>query len=536
MEIEHDTALVVAARGGDLRARDELVAAWLPLIYNIVGRALDGHADVDDVVQETMVDALTGLGGLRDPERFRSWLVAIAINRIRRRHARRAFTAPLDEVVGHADPGSDFANLTILRLGLSGQRRDVATATGWLDPDTRELLALWWLEAAGTLTRAELAAALDLPATHAAVRVQRMKEQLEAARVVVRALAVTPRCAALSALLADWNGSPTPLWRKRVTRHARTCRACGDHRRGLAPVEGLLAGLALLPPTVTLWHLCTGAGTATATAGAMGPAGATSAGGVVGPGGTLGAAGSGGATDPGGASSAGSGPGGGAAAHADLRPARRLRHTATIAAVALVLVVPAAVVLLDRPHHDTPVRGAVGPTPVAATPPPPPPSPLPATTPPPSPSTEPPTAATPPPTTRSTAPVDTRARLERAVVDLVNAARAEHGCAPVRVDDRLRTAARKHSDDMATRRFYDHVDPDGVHADARIAAAGYRWRLWGENLNRGRADAAHIVDEWLGSPVHRANILDCGFTDLGVGVTVGPGGTTFWTQLFAAPA
>ncbi|MFI1579921.1 CAP domain-containing protein [Embleya sp. NPDC020630] len=427
-----------------------------------------------------------------------------------------------------------------------------------------------------------------------------MKEQLEAARVVVRALAATPRCTELSALLADWNGSPTPLWRKRVTRHARTCRVCGDHGRDLAPAEALLAGLALLPPTVTLWHLATGAGagaaamgpagatstagaaasggaagsgaaygsagtsasggaagsgSATGSSGASGSAGATGSGGAAGSGsasGSADAAGAGGAgnpagptdpggvTDPGGAlgsagaSSAGAGPGGGPPAHADLRPARRLRHTATIAAVALVLVVLTAVVLLDRPHHDTPARSAAGPTPVAATPP----SPLPATTPPPSPSpsTEPSAATTPPPTTRSTAPVDTRARLERAVVDLVNAARAEHGCAPVRVDDRLRTAARKHSDDMAARRFYDHVNPDGVRADTRITAAGYRWRLWGENLNRGRPDAAHVVDEWLGSPVHRANILDCGFTDLGVGVTVGPGGTTFWTQLFAAPA
>lgn len=145
------TALVEAARAGDAQARDALVRAYLPLVHNIVGRALDGHADTDDIVQETMVRALDGLTGLRDPARFRSWLVAIAMNGIRRRWRERQ-QAPepgLDRATDLADPAGDFTEVTILRLGLSGQRRDVARATRWLDEDDRELLALWWLEAAG---------------------------------------------------------------------------------------------------------------------------------------------------------------------------------------------------------------------------------------------------------------------------------------------------------------------------------------------------------------------------------------------------
>ena len=69
-----DAWLVTAARSGDQDSLDELVAQYLPLVYNIVGRALARHADVDDVVQETMLRVVRGLGGLRDPERFRSWL------------------------------------------------------------------------------------------------------------------------------------------------------------------------------------------------------------------------------------------------------------------------------------------------------------------------------------------------------------------------------------------------------------------------------------------------------------------------------
>lgn len=80
-----DVAVVVAARAGDRQASEQLVRDSLPLVYNIVGRALDGHSDVDDVVQETMLRVLNGLPGLERPDRFRSWLVAIAVRQVRDR-------------------------------------------------------------------------------------------------------------------------------------------------------------------------------------------------------------------------------------------------------------------------------------------------------------------------------------------------------------------------------------------------------------------------------------------------------------------
>lgn len=190
-----DEDVVDRARTGDERARQELISGHLPLVYNIVGRALNGHPDTDDVVQETMLHAVDGLPELREPGAFRSWLVAIAMNQVRDRHrAQQAAQAGggLDEAREIADPASDFVALTIVRLGLSGQRREVAEATRWLEPAERELLALWWQEAAGELNRAELAAALELTPQHTAVRVQRAKERLDTARVVVRALAATP--------------------------------------------------------------------------------------------------------------------------------------------------------------------------------------------------------------------------------------------------------------------------------------------------------------------------------------------------------
>jgi RNA polymerase sigma factor (sigma-70 family) len=268
---EDDRALVEAARGGDQRARDRLVAAYLPLVYNVVGRALDGHADVDDVVQETMLRCLRALWDLRDPGRFRAWLVAIAVRQVRERHRHRGTAAPLgDRADDLADPGADFADLTVLRLELTGQRREVADATRWLDTDHRELLALWWLEAAGELSRDDLALSLGLGHEHAAVRVQRMRAQLDAARVVVRALNAAPRCAGLAQAAAGWDGRPDPLWRKRFARHTRTCGECAGAWGSLVAADRLLVGLALVPVPVALL----GPVSVAAPAGTAGPAAA----------------------------------------------------------------------------------------------------------------------------------------------------------------------------------------------------------------------------------------------------------------------
>ncbi|MFJ8623961.1 CAP domain-containing protein [Kitasatospora sp. NPDC093550] len=123
----------------------------------------------------------------------------------------------------------------------------------------------------------------------------------------------------------------------------------------------------------------------------------------------------------------------------------------------------------------------------------------------------------------------------QAVVDLVNAERAKAGCGPVTSEPRLATAAQSHSDDMADRNYFDHASPEGYHADHRIEATGYRWSTWGENIARGQKDPAAVMDAWMNSPGHRANILNCAFKQLGVGVRTGSGGP-WWTQVFAAPA
>ncbi|SEL30856.1 sigma-70 family RNA polymerase sigma factor [Streptacidiphilus jiangxiensis] len=253
-----DPALVCAAQHGDARALDTLVSDHLPLIYNIVGRALDAPDEADDVVQEIMLQVVRDVRQLRDPGAFRSWLVAIALREVRRHwRVRRGGppTAGLEALAGTgalADPRADFAELTVTTLSLSGQRREAVEATRWLDADERQLLSLWWMEVAGRLTRAELAGAMDLPLPQAAVRVQRTKARLELARAIVRALRAEPRCAELRETLRGWNGQPGGLWRKRIARHLRDCPACGAAPLDLVAADRLLADLALVsvPPVL----------------------------------------------------------------------------------------------------------------------------------------------------------------------------------------------------------------------------------------------------------------------------------------------
>jgi RNA polymerase sigma factor (sigma-70 family) len=239
-----ESSLVVAAQAGDRRALDDLVTAYLPLVYAIVRRALGGLPDVDDVVQDTMLRALRDLGTLRTPESFRPWLATIATRQVgthlHRRQVDAERTAPLDEVPD--PPDGDAESVALVHAELSGHRRQAVRASRWIDSDDRELLSLFWLEAAGQLTRGELAAALGTTPAHAGVRLQRMRHQLELSRSLVAALETSPRCDRLAAVLDGWDGVPSPLWRKRITRHTRSCPACARAVDGLVPIERLLAG------------------------------------------------------------------------------------------------------------------------------------------------------------------------------------------------------------------------------------------------------------------------------------------------------
>ncbi|MFE4967776.1 CAP domain-containing protein [Streptomyces sp. NPDC056660] len=157
----------------------------------------------------------------------------------------------------------------------------------------------------------------------------------------------------------------------------------------------------------------------------------------------------------------------------------------------------------------------------------------------PAPSTTPSKKATPTPAKTATkAPVKTTAPItvseaaaaEAEVLKLVNEERAKVGCSALSVNSSLTKLAEAFSEDMAARDFFDHTDPDGKTPWDRAAAAGIA-NLGGENIARGQATAQAVMDAWMNSEGHRANILNCDFKTLGVGVHLGSGGP-WWTQDF----
>lgn len=120
---------------------------------------------------------------------------------------------------------------------------------------------------------------------------------------------------------------------------------------------------------------------------------------------------------------------------------------------------------------------------------------------------------------------------ESAVLALVNKERAAAGCGPLATNAKLSTAARTYSDTMARSGVMSHTGPDGSTMAGRVEAAGYQWSRLGENIARGQADADAVMNAWMNSSGHRANILNCDFREIGIGVHKGDGGP-WWTQDF----
>ncbi|MYX95093.1 CAP domain-containing protein [Streptomyces sp. SID486] len=115
------------------------------------------------------------------------------------------------------------------------------------------------------------------------------------------------------------------------------------------------------------------------------------------------------------------------------------------------------------------------------------------------------------------------------ILRLVNAQRGQAGCQPLTLNSTLTKAAQAHSADMAAHKNMSHTGSDGSSPGDRITRAGYTWSTYGENVAYGYSTAQQVMDGWMSSPGHRANILNCGFKEIGVGLAQ-PG--SYWTQDF----
>ena len=108
---------------------------------------------------------------------------------------------------------------------------------------------------------------------------------------------------------------------------------------------------------------------------------------------------------------------------------------------------------------------------------------------------------------------------------------------PLVMEPRLRCAARRHSEDMAIRDFYDHFNPDGESPGDRIDVTGYSWRQYGENIFKGPTSAQEAFDGWLASEGHCSNLMNSEFRHIGIGYSenLDLEMEPFWTQVFATP-
>jgi len=147
------------------------------------------------------------------------------------------------------------------------------------------------------------------------------------------------------------------------------------------------------------------------------------------------------------------------------------------------------------------------------------------------------TAPTPTPT-----PTTGASAYEQRVLELTNQARAQArtcgttsyaAAAPLTYNANLRTAAYDHSRDMAVRNYFSHTNPDGLSPFQRMTNAGYTgWTTAGENIAAGQTTPEQVVQGWLQSPGHCANIMNARFRELGVGYYAGGSYRHYWTQNF----
>ncbi|NNN34451.1 CAP domain-containing protein [Streptomyces sp. S3(2020)] len=119
------------------------------------------------------------------------------------------------------------------------------------------------------------------------------------------------------------------------------------------------------------------------------------------------------------------------------------------------------------------------------------------------------------------------------VLVLVNAEREKAGCAPLTENAKLTKAAQDHSQDMADHENMSHTGSDGSSMSDRLSRVGYAFRSAGENVAYGYSTPESVMDAWMNSSGHRANILNCGFKEIGIGLAQ-PG--HYWTQDFGSAA
>lgn len=123
-------------------------------------------------------------------------------------------------------------------------------------------------------------------------------------------------------------------------------------------------------------------------------------------------------------------------------------------------------------------------------------------------------------------------KMEREVVRLVNIEREKAGLQPFTISNELSNVARVKSKDMANNRYFSHTSPTYGSPFEMMKSFGIKYNTAGENIAKGYLSAQSVVNGWMNSSGHRANILNGSFNKIGVGAYTTSDNTTYWTQMF----
>jgi RNA polymerase sigma factor (sigma-70 family) len=239
-----DREIVAAIVAGDAAGLAAAYDSYAAALHAYCRSLLAEPADAADAVQDTFLITAAKVGSLRDPDRLRPWLYAVARNECYRRLRGRTQLASLDEAGDVSDTLTD-ASSGASRAEL---RELVAAAIAGLNPGDREVITL---NLRHEVEGQDLADTLGVSLNQAHALASRARGQLERSLgALLVARTGREACAELDAMLAGWDGTLTVLLRKRVSRHIENCAICGERKRRELSPAALFSVLpvVLLPP------------------------------------------------------------------------------------------------------------------------------------------------------------------------------------------------------------------------------------------------------------------------------------------------
>lgn len=124
---------------------------------------------------------------------------------------------------------------------------------------------------------------------------------------------------------------------------------------------------------------------------------------------------------------------------------------------------------------------------------------------------------------------------EQQVVELVNKERAAAGLPALKMNTKLAGVAEKKAEDLRDKNYFDHQSPTYGSPFDMMKQFGITYSTAGENIAKGQETPSEVMNGWMNSPGHRANILNADYTEIGVGYVTDSNGTTYWVQHFIRP-